>query len=179
MTEKDRSGETPQRGIIGEQLTAFLGGPNVKTSRELHLLSIVPVAFLAVIGDYHPWVAVPLVVGVMLPELDAIDHRLHRSWLLHTFMSPTIAYWLLVQTGVVETAPWLVTAVHFLTLGLLVHFLADYVYPRGMDHSGTEWPVRPVFFSAPWGLIWLGTAWFIQWFVYLSSAFLPWLALHF
>jgi membrane-bound metal-dependent hydrolase YbcI (DUF457 family) len=172
VSEKDRGSE-PTASV-----DALLGGPDAKTSRELHLLSVVPIAFLAVIGGYLPWVAVPLVAGVLLPELDAVDRRLHRSWLLHTFMPPTVAYWLLARTGLAETSPWLVTAVHFLALGMLVHFLADYVYPRGMDNPGAEWPVRPVFFSAPWGLIWLGTAWFVQWFLYLSPAFLPWLALH-
>lgn len=179
MSEKDRNAETtPSENSGIGSLEGLLGGPDAKTSRELHLLSIVPIAFLAVVGGYHPWVAVPLVAGALLPELDTIDRRLHRSWLLHTFLAPAIAYWLLGQTGVAEASPWLVTAVHFLSVGMLVHFLADYVYPRGMDHPGAEWPVRPVFFSAPWGLVWLGIAWFVQWFLYLSPAFLPWLAGH-
>jgi len=48
-----------------------------------------------------------------------------------------------------------------------------------MDHPGAVWPVRPVFFSAYWGLIWLGISWLVQWFIYLSTAFLPWLVAHF
>ena len=180
MSDDDPAASEPRTedGNAGG-LTALLGGPDAHTSRELHLLSVVPVAFIAVLGGYHPWVAAPLVAGVMLPELDAIDQRLHRSWLLHTFTVPAVAYWALVRTGLGATSPWLVTTVHFLALGMGVHFLADYVYPRGMDHPGAEWPVRPVFFSAPWGLIWLGVAWFVQWFAYLSPAFLPWVALHF
>jgi len=148
------------------------------TSRELHLLSVVPVAFLFVLLGYHPLAALPLVVGVLLPELDTVDDRVHRSWLLHTYLFPALLYWVLVNTGLSGTHPWLLTSIHLLTVGMTVHFLADYVYPKGMDHRGAVWPVRPVFFSAYWGLIWLGISWLIQWFIYLSTAFLPWLVAH-
>lgn len=144
------------------------------TKREHHLASTVPVAFLAVALGYHPLVAVPLIVGVLLPEIDAHSQATHRSWLLHTFLAPALVYWALVRTGLASDAA--VVAVHFVTVGMGLHFLADYVYPRKMSHRGAEWPVRPVGISAPWGLIWLGAAWALQWFAYLAPAFLPWVA---
>lgn len=157
-----------------ERLVEPIRNPDKHTTWELHLLSTIPLAFLAVALGHHPAYAIPLVVGSLLPELDATDRRFHRSWLLHTFLAPALVYWTLETVGLLTEV--IAVSVHFLTLGMLLHFLADYVYPRGMDHPGAEWPVRPVFFSAPWGLIWLGTSWLLQWFLYLSPAFLPWLA---
>lgn len=143
------------------------------TSRERHVASAVPVAFLAVVLGYHPAVAVPLVAGTLLPELDAVDERLHRSWLLHTFLVPALAYAALDRVGLLP--PLLATAIHFVTLGMALHFLADFVYPRESTNEGARWPVRPVLVSAPWGLLWFGLAWTVQWFAYLSPAFVPWL----
>jgi len=149
------------------------------TSRELHLLSVVPVAFLFVLLGYHPLAAVPLVAGALLPEIDTLEERFHRSWLVHTYLFPALLYWAIVNSGFAGSYPWLVTVVHLLAVGMTLHFLIDYVYPKGMDHPGAVWPVRPVFFSAYWGLIWLGISWLVQWFIYLSTAFLPWLVAHF
>lgn len=162
---------------MNDRVIERLGGPDAKTSRELHLLTAVPVAFVGVLAGYHPVYAIPLVIGVLFPELDSFDERTHRSWLVHTFLFPAILYWIVSKIGLAAT-PWFVTTINVFTLGMLVHFLADYVYPKGMDHRGAVWPVRPVFFSAPWGLVWLGVAWFLQWFGYLSPVFLPWLASH-
>jgi len=118
---------------------------------------------------------VPLVAGALFPEVDATDERLHRSWLFHTYLIPTLVYFAITSVGIGESHQWLVTGVHVFSVGLTLHFLADYIYPKGMDHPGSVWPVRPFVISAPWGLIWLGVAWLIQWFVYLSDAFLPWI----
>lgn len=145
------------------------------TSRRIHLLSAVPTAFVAVAVGYHPAYAAPLVLGTFLPEIDAVDRRFHRSWLAHTCLLPAAVYWALRATGAFAAVPALETAVHFLALGTVLHLLADYVYPRGMDHAGAEWPVRPSGFSAPWGLLWMGMSWTLQWFLYLEPAFLPWL----
>jgi hypothetical protein len=144
------------------------------TSRQLHILSIVPIAVVVLVLGFHPLVVVPLAVGVLLPELDTVAGEYHRSWLLHTFLVPALGYQMAVRVGFAGT--WIVLGIHFVTLGMLLHFLADYIYPKKMSHSGSEWPVRPTFRSAPWGLIWLGISWAVQWFAYLSPAFLPWLA---
>lgn len=130
-------------------------------------------AFVAVAVGYHPVVAVPLLAGSLLPELDTFAERYHRSWLLHTFLIPALAYAGLRRVGLLT--PSVTTAIHFVTIGMALHFLADYVYPRVSTHTGARWPVRPVLFSAPWGLLWLGIAWTVQWFLYLSPAFIPWL----
>jgi hypothetical protein len=143
--------------------------------RRWHLASTVPVAFLAVLQGFHPAVAVPLVAGVFLPEIDTVTDRLHRSWAAHTFLLPAVAYVFGARLGVFEALPVLETAIQFCTLGLVLHLLADYVYPKEMSHEGAEWPVRPVVFSSPWGLIWLGAAWTFQWFAYLAPDFIPWL----
>lgn len=144
------------------------------TERRLHLASTVPVAFLAVARGYHPLYAVPLVLGAFLPELDSVDSRLHRSWLLHTFLVPAVLYAVALRFGVFEAAPVLEPSLQFLTLGMALHLFADFVYPQQMDHEGATWPVRPVGFSAPWGLIWFGAAWTVQWFAYLAPSFVPW-----
>lgn len=143
--------------------------------RELHLGSAVPVAFLAVAQGFHPVYVLPLLVGVFLPEVDAVDRRLHRSWALHTYLLPAVAYVAGVVSGAFAAVPVTETALQFVTLGMTLHFLADYVYPKGMSHEGARWPVRPVGFSAPWGLIWFGAAWTVQWFAYIAPSFLPWL----
>lgn len=161
-----------------DALSALLGGPDARTSRELHLLSSVPAAFLLVAVGYHPISVVPLVAGVLLPELDTADERLHRSWLVHTYLFPALLYWGVTAAGLHTARPWLVTGIHLLSVGMTLHFAADYVYPKGMDDPGAAWPVRPVVFSTPWGLVWLGLSWFVQWFLYLSPAFLPWIVSH-
>ena len=143
--------------------------------RRLHLASTVPVAFLAVAQGFHPLVVVPLLIGTFLPELDTVRSDLHRSWLIHTFLAPAVLYVTFVQTGVFDALPVLETVLQFVTLGMTLHFLADYVYPQRMTHQGAVWPVRPEAFSAPWGLIWLGAAWTFQWFAYLVPSFIPWL----
>lgn len=145
------------------------------SDRKLHLASTVPVAFLAVASGFHPLYVVPLVVGVFLPELDAIRPDIHRSWALHTYLVPAIVYVLARAGGLFGAVPVLKPTLQFVTLGLTLHFLADYVYPQEMSHEGAVWPVRPTVFSAPWGLIWLGAAWTFQWFVYLAPSFVPWL----
>jgi len=143
------------------------------TSRELHLASCVPVAFLAVLVGHHPLITVPLVAGVLLPEIDAFDERLHRSWLAHSLFLPAFAYWGLNQINVLT--PVIEISIHFITLGIILHLIADYVFPKGMDHQGSEWPVRPAVPAPHWGLFWMGLAWAFQWFWYLVPAFLPWL----
>lgn len=143
------------------------------TSRETHVVSAIPVAFLAVAVGHHPVVAVPLLVGTLLPELDTVSEQLHRSWLLHTFLGPALVYTGLDRVGLL--VPAAATALHFVTLGMALHFLTDYLYPRRTTHDGARWPVRPVLVSAPWGLLWFGVAWAVQWFWYLSPAFIPWL----
>lgn len=144
------------------------------TSRRIHVLSILPFALLSGVLGYHPIYWLALLIGVLLPELDTVSSRLHRSWLFHTFLPTAVAYQCLVQSGLADQFPFLVTGVHFATVGLSLHFLFDFVYPKGQTNDGAEWPVRPTVFSAPWGLMWLGLAWFVQWFAYLSSAFVPW-----
>jgi len=143
--------------------------------RRLHLVSTVPVAFLAVAQGFHPAAVIPLLIGVFLPELDTFRSNLHRSWLVHTFLAPTVLYVLGSRSGVFEMIPLLETVLQFVTLGMTLHLLADYLYPRRMSHEGAAWPVRPEGFSAPWGLIWLGAAWTFQWFAYLVPSFIPWL----
>jgi len=143
------------------------------THWQYHIASAVPVAFLAVAFGHHPVVALPLVVGTLLPELDALKEQYHRSWLLHTFLLPALMYEILQRISLLS--PPVTTVIHFVTIGMAIHFLADYGYPRESTHAGARWPVRPVGFSAPWGLLWLGIAWTVQWFLYLSPAFIPWL----
>ncbi|WP_284010435.1 hypothetical protein [Haloarcula pelagica] len=143
------------------------------TRREIHVASAVPVAFLAVIIGHHPLFAVPLVAGTVLPELDALREHVHRSWALHTFLLPAVMFAGLESVSLLS--PLAATAIHFVTLGMALHFVTDYVYPREMTHVGARWPVRPVVVSAPWGLLWLGVSWTVQWFLYLSSDFIPWL----
>ncbi|MDZ5811820.1 hypothetical protein U4E84_10755 [Halorubrum sp. AD140] len=144
------------------------------TSREFHLTSCVPVAFIAVLLGHHPLIVVPLVVGALLPELDTVDERCHRSWLAHSLFLPAVAHWSLRQGDLLT--PVVERSIHFVTVGLVLHLLADYVYPKGMDHQGSEWPVRPAFPAPYWGLFWMGLAWAFQWFWYLVPEFLPWLA---
>lgn len=146
------------------------------TARELHVASVVPVAFAAVALGFHPVVAVPLLAGALLPELDARSERTHRSWALHTFLAPAVAYQLGTRLRVFAAAPPLLDAVHFVTVGVALHLLLDYVYPREMTHDGAAWPVRPVGPASHWGLLWLGLSWAGQWLFYLAPAFLPWLA---
>jgi hypothetical protein len=145
------------------------------TARQLHVASVVPVAFLAVALGAHPVVAVPLLAGALLPDLDAVSERIHRSWALHTFLVPAVAYQLGVRFGAFEAVPALLDLVHFLTLGMALHFVLDFIYPRRMSHDGAAWPVRPVGPASHWGLLWLGLAWAGQWLFYLAPAFLPWL----
>ncbi|SFL31908.1 hypothetical protein SAMN04487950_3321 [Halogranum rubrum] len=145
------------------------------TAREHHLLSVIPVAFLAVAVGYHPAVAVPLVVGVFLPELDTFNEKTHRSWLLHTLLLPAFVYLVLSQMNGFAAVPWALDALNFIALGMALHLFADYVYPRRQTHTGAVWPVRPVGRSAHWGLLWMGVAWTVQWFVYLVPEFIPWL----
>ncbi|XVH32487.1 hypothetical protein ACNS7O_04690 [Haloferacaceae archaeon DSL9] len=142
------------------------------TTWDRHVASAVPVAFLAVALGYHPLVALPLVAGTVLPEIDTVDERMHRSWAFHTFTVPAALY--VTAERVDALTPTFAIAVHFLTLGMALHFLADYVYPKTQTHRGAEWPVRPVGVSAPWGLLWFGLVWAFQWFFYLSPAFIPW-----
>lgn len=145
------------------------------TDRKLHLASTIPVAFVAVAVGHHPVYAIPLVLGVFLPEVDTVRRWLHRSWLAHTLLLPAIAYLALDAAGAFALVPGLAPAVHFLALGTALHLAADFVYPKGMSHSGAEWPVRPTIGSAPWGLLWMGASWTFQWFFYLEPTFLPWL----
>ncbi|WP_435066210.1 hypothetical protein [Halobaculum sp. EA56] len=143
------------------------------TDRRVHVASAVPAAFLAVAVGHHPAVAVPLVAGVLLPEVDTVSERFHRSWVLHTPLVPALAYAVADRVGVLS--PPVAAAVHFLALGMTLHLLADFVYPREMSHEGAAWPVRPTVGSTPWGLLLLGVAWAAQWFLYLAPSFLPWL----
>ncbi|MFC6723171.1 hypothetical protein ACFQE1_01940 [Halobium palmae] len=138
-------------------------------------MSTIPVAFLAVAKGYHPAAVVPLLIGVFLPELDTVRSGFHRSWLVHTFLVPAVIYVLGSRSGLFGSVPILETTLQFITLGLTLHFFADYVYPQRMSHEGAVWPVRPEGFSAPWGLIWLGMVWTFQWFGYLVPSFIPWL----
>lgn len=143
------------------------------TDRQIHIASVVPLAFLAVAFGYHPVVAVPLLAGVLLPEVDAVTEQLHRSWVFHTFLIPSSTYVLFDSVGLLRE-PWTV-AIHFVTLGMAAHLVADFIYPREMTHSGAGWPVRPTLISSPWGLLWLGIAWTAQWFGYIAPVFIPWL----
>lgn len=144
------------------------------TSRRVHAASIVPAGILATVLGYHPLYWVALVIGVLLPEVDAIRERFHRSWVFHTFLPTAVAYQFVVLSGLGDRYPFLVTGVHFVTVGLLFHFLFDFVYPKHQTHDGAEWSVRPTIFSDHWGLMWLGLSWFVQWFIYLAGAFIPW-----
>lgn len=144
------------------------------TTRRQHLASAVPVAVLTVAVGFSPVVVVPLFAGVLLPDLDALSERTHRSWLLHTFLAQTLAYQLAIVAGIPPDGQ-LVELLHFVSLGVALHLLADYIYPHGRDHKGAEWPVRPTVGSAPWGLVFLGVSWLLQWFGYLANTFIPWL----
>lgn len=144
------------------------------TDIRTHVLSAVPVAFAAVAVGHHPIVVIPLLAGLFLPEIDALDERFHRSWGTHTLLPPAVAY--LIVKGLGVATPAVTTALHFVTLGMTLHLLADFVYPRQMTHEGAGWPVRPTVLSQPWGLIWLGASWALQWFLYIVPAFIPWLA---
>lgn len=144
------------------------------TSRRVHLLSIIPIALLSGLLGYHPIYWAALVIGVLLPEVDTVSSRFHRSWLFHTFLPTAIMYQILIQSGIGDRFPYLITAIHFVTIGLFFHFLFDYVYPKNQTNEGAAWPVKPTFFSEPWGLLWLGFSWFVQWFIYLSGSFIPW-----
>ncbi|WP_276257108.1 hypothetical protein [Halomontanus rarus] len=143
------------------------------TTRKVHVLSTLPTMLLALVLGYHPIFFVALVAGVLLPEIDTVDRRFHRSWLFHTFLAPAIVYQLALVAGVRSEAVY--TGIHFVTLGMVLHFVFDYVAPKTQTHPGAEWPVRPSIWSAPWGLMWFGLSWFAQWFLYLSVAFIPWL----
>ncbi|RDZ51371.1 hypothetical protein C5C07_17550 [Haloferax sp. Atlit-4N] len=118
--------------------------------------------------------AAAIVVGVFIPDVDSLSERFHRSWLFHTFLAPTIAYKIIVDLNVPHS-PLLVELVHFAALGMAVHLVFDYVYPRKKQHPGSEWPIQPSFGSDPWGIILLGLTWPVQWFLYVAPAFLPWL----
>ncbi|MCU4975060.1 hypothetical protein OB955_20360 [Halobacteria archaeon AArc-m2/3/4] len=129
------------------------------------------IGIFSVLVGFHPVVLFCLLIGVFIPDVDAIDERVHRSWIFHTFLPPTVAYVTLTIAGYGSA----ITFVHFVTIGMLVHFVLDFVYPKHQIHDGAAWPVRPTIGSAPWGLLLLGISWTIQWFLYLSNSFLPWL----
>ncbi|MEY7848419.1 hypothetical protein AB7C87_04360 [Natrarchaeobius sp. A-rgal3] len=135
------------------------------------LAVVAPFGAVALLVGYHPVFLFGLLVGVVLPDVDAADERVHRSWFFHTFLPPTVAFVALSAAGVDGAA---VTFVHFVTLGMVAHFVLDFVYPRVQRNPGAEWPVRPTIGSAPWGILWLGLSWSVQWFLYLSVSFLPW-----
>lgn len=143
------------------------------TERQIHIASVVPVAFIAVAFGYHPIVAIPLLAGVVLPDVDAVAERFHRSWVFHTLLIPSTVYVLLDRIGALTQGS--TVAINFVALGMAIHLVADFVYPREMTHSGAGWPVRPVLISSPWGLLWLGVAWTAQWFGYIAPVFIPWL----
>lgn len=145
------------------------------TSRRTHLLSVLPLWLLALAIGHSPLSLVWLVAGAVLPELDSFDRRFHRSWALHTFLVPALAYRGLDAVGAFEAVPGLLGALNLVSVGAAAHFFADYVYPREQSHPGAAWPVRPSIGSAPWGLVLLGLSWALQWFVYLVPEFLPWL----
>lgn len=149
------------------------------TSRSTHVLSLIPIAVLTLVLGYHPSYLLALIAGVLLPEVDTASPTIHRSWLFHTFLPTTVLYQLVNQFNVGEQFPFVVTLVHFITLGMAFHFLFDYVFPKTQSNKGAEWPIKPTFFSAPWGLTWLGLSWLAQWFGYVSIAFLPWLVTDF
>ena len=145
------------------------------TRPAVHIASTVPAAFLAVIVGFHPVIVLPLLLGVLLPEIDGINEPTHRSWALHTFLIPALVYVIGSRTSVFAAWPSLLTGLNFVALGIGLHLCADFVYPRKMSHEGASWPVRPVGPAAHWGLLWLGISWAVQWFLYLSPEFLPWL----
>lgn len=142
------------------------------TARWLSVATAAPAGVLALVFGYNPVYLLALFCGAVLPDVDAFDRRFHRSWLFHTYLAPTIAFVLVALTGF---GPAVVVVIHFLTLGMTAHFVCDFVYPKRRTHEGAEWPVRPTVWSAPWGLMWLGLAWFAQWFLYLVPAFFPWM----
>lgn len=145
------------------------------TSPRTHVLSLIPIAILTIALGYHPAYLITLVAGVLLPEVDTISPKIHRSWIFHAFLPTAILYQIIYQSGFESRLPTAVVVVHFITVGMAWHFLFDYVYPKSQSNDGAEWPVRPTVFSEPWGLFWFGLSWLVQWFSYLSSAFLPWL----
>lgn len=138
-----------------------------------YLLPAVPIAIVAILLGFHPIMLVGLGIGALFPNVDTVDVRVHRSWFFHTFFPPTVLYLLVTTAGYESTH--IFAFIHFITIGMGIHFILDYIYPKSQHHPGAEWPVRPTIWSAPWGILWLGIAWTIQWFFYLSSAFLPWL----
>lgn len=129
----------------------------------------------AIVG-FNPLFVLPTAAGAWTPDLDAGSESFHRSWMLHTFLLPTVLYGLFAVAGLGTRFPFLLDTVHFFALGMGAHFLLDYVHPREMSHDGSEWPIKPSVWSMPWGFMWLGFAWAYQWFFYLSRHFIPWLA---
>lgn len=146
------------------------------TEARYAVAGTVPVAFLAVVVGHHPAVALPLLCGAFLPDIDLLSERTHRSWACHTFLLPAVAYVVGDRLGLLARVPALTTAIHFVTLGVAVHLALDFGYPRRRTHDGTSWPVRPAVPASHWGLLWLGAAWAFQWFLYLVPAFFPWVA---
>ncbi|SIR66123.1 hypothetical protein SAMN05421858_3197 [Haladaptatus litoreus] len=144
-------------------------------NRKRYLIGAIVMGVLAVLGGNHPVAVLPIFLGAFLPELDAGRESTHRSWVFHTFLVPALVYKSGRMVGLFESVPMSLTVVNFVALGLLVHFVIDFVFPRMQDHDGASWPVRPTVLSEPWGLIFLGCAWTVQWFWYLVPEFLPWL----
>lgn len=140
--------------------------------KRTYILTGAPIGLLAVVLGYHPGYLLALLCGTLVPNIDTVDSRVHRSWLFHTYLAPTIIYVLVSLLGLASLR--IVSVLHFLTLGMTAHFVCDYVYLKNQTHNGAAWPVRPTFWSAPWGLMWLGLAWFAQWFLYLAPSFIPW-----
>lgn len=145
------------------------------TDDRLRLGLVTGITIAGIFVGFSPLFAVAAAIGAWLPDLDATAEWFHRSWALHTFLPPSIVYPLIVLIGLDQLFPFLLDAVHFLTLGMCAHFFLDYVYPRDLAHDGTEWPIRPTIWSMPWGFLWLGLAWMYQWLFYLSRHFLPWM----
>lgn len=127
------------------------------------------------ISGIHPLGIAPIIVGVFLPDIDAFKEKYHRSWLAHTYLAPALMFILVNQINITNISSIIINIINLLSVGITIHFFCDYIYPKSQTHTGSEWPVRPSIGSTPWGLIWLGISWSIQWFGYLSIEFIPWL----
>lgn len=140
-----------------------------------HAIGVVLIWIVLSISGVHPIGIVPITIGVFLPNIDTFREKYHRSWLTHTYLAPALLFIVVDQANVANSLPIVVIWINLASIGLSVHFFCDYIYPKTQTHPGSEWPVRPSIGSTPWGLIWLGVSWSIQWFGYLAVEFIPWI----
>ncbi|WP_248910815.1 hypothetical protein [Halocatena marina] len=144
-----------------------------RTKSLLGISIIVSISLFVLSSQYE---SVLIFLGAILPNIDKKVDGLHRSWIFHTTLSTTFLYHILKVSNLSTIVPQLVTGIHYLTIGIILHMIVDFGLKDEMEGSGTQWPINPSLGSEAWGLIFLGISWGIQWFFYLSSVFIPWIA---